>query len=188
MGGVQIKTHGADWEAFDAVIFATHSDISLAMLTDATPQERAALGDVKYQPNEVILHGDTRLMPRRRLAWASWVYTEDANKQSDRIDLTYWINNLQPHLPPYDHAFVTLNTQRDIDPRLIYDTCTMHHPVFDGAALRAQRAVAGFNGTNHTWFCGAWKRNGFHEDGLATGFEAAEALIARTEAMAVAAE
>ena len=107
---------------------------------------------------------------------------------SDRIDLSYWINNLQPHLPQQgDDCFVTLNTTRDLDPKLIYDQTTFMHPVFDLPALAAQKTITAMNGTNNTWFCGAWLRNGFHEDGLATAIKTADALLAR-DATAMAAE
>ncbi|MEO0356918.1 MAG: FAD-dependent oxidoreductase [Pseudomonadota bacterium] len=184
--GVEVKAQGGEWEQFDDVVMATHSDISLSLLSDAAPHERQALSAVGYQPNEMVLHADTGMMPNRRAAWSSWVYTEDANKRSDRIDLTYWINNLQPHLPRDDHCFVTLNTQRDIDPKLIYDTCTFHHPVFDLAALNAQKTITAFNGMNNTWFCGAWMRNGFHEDGFATALETADALLAKDHVLVAA--
>ena len=184
--GVEVKTHGAEWEQFDEVIFATHSDDSLAMLTDPAPHEQAALGAVKYQPNDAILHCDTSIMPKRKAAWASWVYTEDKNKQSDRIDLTYWINLLQS-LPRDDHAFVTLNTARTIREEYIYDQTVFRHPVFDHAALAAQDQVRAFNGTNRTWFCGAWMKNGFHEDGLGSAVDVVHA-IQRESAAALAAE
>ena len=184
--GVEVKTHGAEWEQFDEVIFATHSDDSLAMLTDPAPHEQAALGAVKYQPNDAILHCDTSIMPKRKAAWASWVYTEDKNKQSDRIDLTYWINLLQS-LPRDDHAFVTLNTARTIREEFIYDQTVFRHPVFDHAALAAQDQVRAFNGTNRTWFCGAWMKNGFHEDGLGSAVDVVNA-IQRAGAVALAAE
>ena len=184
-GIVEVKVAGGEWEIFDDVIFATHSDQTMAMLTDPTPIEHAALSAVRYQPNEMVLHADENIMPNRKAAWASWVYTEDKDKKSDRIDLTYWINNLQA-LPDDDPAFVTLNTQRFIDPSKIYDTHTFHHPVFDTAAIKAQSAIAGINGDHHTWYCGAWMRNGFHEDGLATGIEAAEGLLAKDQVMLAA--
>ncbi len=184
--GAEVKAKGGEWETFDEVVMATHSDISLSLLSDAAPHETAALSAVRYQPNEMILHADTSLMPKRRACWSSWVYTEDAGKRTDRIDLTYWINNLQPHLPKDDHCFVTLNTQRDVDPKLVYDSATFHHPVFDLAALEAQKTITAFNGTNNTWFCGAWMRNGFHEDGFATALETADALLARDQIMVAA--
>jgi predicted NAD/FAD-binding protein len=185
--GVELQMTDGNVEAFDEVIFATHSDITLGMLSDANNLEHQALAAVKYQPNEMVLHGDSSIMPKRQAAWASWVYTEDKDRQSDRIDLTYWINRLQS-LPKDDPCFVTLNTQRDIDPALIYDQYTFHHPVFNTAALKAQQLISDINGANHTWFCGAWMRNGFHEDGLATGIEAARRLMAQNSTILAAAE
>jgi predicted NAD/FAD-binding protein len=185
--GVELQMTDGSVEAFDEVIFATHSDITLGMLSDANNLEHQALAAVKYQPNEMVLHGDSSIMPKRQAAWASWVYTEDKDRQSDRIDLTYWINRLQS-LPKDDPCFVTLNTQRDIDPALIYDQYTFHHPVFNTAALKAQQLISDINGANHTWFCGAWMRNGFHEDGLATGIEAARRLMAQNSTILAAAE
>lgn len=173
--GVEIKTHGAGWAQFDEVIFATHSDDTLAMLSDADAQEHAALAAVKYQPNDVVLHADTAIMPKRRSTWASWVYTEDSDAVSDRIDLSYWMNSLQP-IPMDDLHFVTLNTKRTIREELIYDQVTLRHPVYDLAALAAQKDVARFNGSRNTWFCGAWMRNGFHEDGLATAMDVVDAI------------
>ena len=184
--GAEVKTVGAEWETFDEVIFATHSDDSLAMLADPSEQEAAALGAVKYQPNDMVLHCDTSIMPKRRAAWASWVYTEDKNKQSERIDLTYWINRLQ-NLPLEDHAFVTLNSVRKIREECIYDQAVFRHPVFDAAALAAQDQVRAFNGSNNTWFCGAWMKNGFHEDGLGSAVDVVEAMQLR-DARALAAE
>lgn len=174
-GGIEVKSKGADWEAFDEVIFATHSDDTLAMLSDADAQERAALAAIKYQPNDIILHADVNLMPKRRVTWASWNYTEDRNAASDRIDLSYWMNSLQP-IPKDDPHFVTLNTKRTIREALIYDQVTLRHPVYDLPALAAQKQVKDLNGTKNTWFCGAWLRNGFHEDGLASAMSVVDAI------------
>ncbi|MGJ8616832.1 MAG: NAD(P)/FAD-dependent oxidoreductase [Sulfitobacter sp.] len=184
--GVQVKTWGGDWEDFDEVIFATHSDDTLAMLADATPQEQSALGAIRYQPNEIVLHADATIMPKRRSTWASWVYTEDRDAKSDQIDLTYWMNSLQA-IPKDDLHFVTLNTKRTIREELIYDQVTLRHPVYDLGALAAQKEIALFNGTDNTWFCGAWMRNGFHEDGLASAVEVVRG-IAGTSVIPLAAE
>ena len=116
-GGVQIKGQGREWEDFDDVIFATHSDDSLSMLNDPSEHESAALGSVKYQPNSIVLHSDTSIMPKHKSVWSSWIYSEDVDKASPRIDLTCWMNELQPWLTE-DPPFVTLNTTRDIDPAL----------------------------------------------------------------------
>ena len=178
-GAVQVRPEAGEAEHFDHVVFATHSDDSLRLLGDPSEAERKALGAIAYQPNDVVLHADERMMPKNRKTWASWVYTEDAEARSDRIDLTYWMNSLQP-IPMNDPHFVTLNTKRVIREELIYDTVTMRHPVYDLAALAAQGDVRAFNGTDNTWFCGAWMKNGFHEDGLSSAVDVVQALRAKT--------
>lgn len=184
--GVEIKAYGAEWEHFDEVIFATHSDDTLRLLSDASPKERADLGAIAYQPNDIVLHADTSVMPRRRAVWSSWNYAEAPVKRDGQIDVTYWMNSLQS-IPEDDPHFVTLNSQRPIREDLIYDQVTLRHPVFDLAALSAQARVHETNGANRTWFCGAWLRHGFHEDGLTTALDVAEAISARG-AVPVAAE
>lgn len=177
-GRADVRPEGGEWESFDDVIFATHSDDSLRLLTDPTPQEARALGAVAYQPNRVVLHNDVSIMPKRRACWSSWNYTEDAGKVMNQIDLTYWMNSLQP-IPQDDPLFVTLNSTRAIREEAIFDEVTLRHPVYDLGALEAQAALAARNGTLNTWFCGAWMKNGFHEDGLASAVEVAGALQAR---------
>lgn len=184
--GVTVTPRGGLPEHFDEVVFATHSDDTLRLLADADEQERGALSQIRYQPNEVILHSDPAMMPKRRKVWSSWVYTEDRKRPSDEIDLTYWMNSLQP-IPQDDPLFVTLNSRRPIREELIHEQATMRHPVYDAAALHAQQVVRAFNGDNNTWFCGAWMKNGFHEDGLASAVEVAKGIAAR-RALAVAAE
>ncbi len=184
--GVEVKAAGGEWEAFDEVVFAAHSDQTLAMLSDASGVERTALSAIRYQPNEAVLHADASMMPKRKHCWASWNYTEAADKTSDKIDLTYWMNSLQP-IPKDDPLFVTLNSTRAIREELIYDTATFHHPVYDLAALAAQETVRAINGSNATWFCGAWMKNGFHEDGLASAVDVVEAMR-NQDAMGIAAE
>jgi predicted NAD/FAD-binding protein len=184
--GVEIKSAGNDWELFDEVVFATHSDDSLRLLSDPSADEQHLLGAVKYQPNQATLHADTSLMPKRRKVWSSWVYTEDKNKSSDKIDLTYWMNSLQP-IPHDDPHFVTLNTTRPIREELIYDQATFRHPVYTLEAFRAQEDIRRINGTNRTWFCGAWMKNGFHEDGFASAVDVVKALQ-RQPTLAMAAE
>ena len=183
--GVEVKAEGGGWDAYDDVILATHSDDSLRLLSDATEMERRALGAIGYQPNQVVLHADPSVMPKRRACWSSWNYTETADKASGKIDLTYWMNCLQP-IPKDDPMFVTLNTQRPIREELIHDETVLRHPVYDLAALEAQGLVADMNGAMRTWFCGAWMKNGFHEDGLSSAIDVVTALRAR-DAVAVAA-
>ncbi|MEY8838454.1 NAD(P)/FAD-dependent oxidoreductase [Cribrihabitans sp. XS_ASV171] len=184
--GPQVRAKSGEWEQFDEVVFATHSDDTLALLSDATERERASLGAIRYQPNDIVLHADPSVMPKRRKCWSSWVHTEDANPSSERIDLTYWMNSLQP-IPRDDPHFVTLNSRRRIREDLIYAETTFRHPVYDLGALNAQEEIRAFNGTANTWFCGAWMRNGFHEDGLASAIEVVERMN-RPAAVPVAAE
>lgn len=182
--GVMVRAMGSEWEAFDDLVMATHSDDSLALLTDANPAERAALSAVRYQPNQAVLHADTSVMPKNRKAWASWVYVEPAgNQRPERIDLTYWMNSLQP-IPKDDPLFVTLNSNAPIRQELIHDEVTFRHPVFDHAALAAQGQIRAMNGARNTWFCGAWMRNGFHEDGFASAVDVVQAMALQSARLA----
>ncbi|SIT87537.1 hypothetical protein SAMN05421665_2441 [Yoonia rosea] len=184
--GAEVKTDGAEWEAFDEVVFATHSDDTLAMLSDATAIEQSVLGAVRYQANKVVLHSDTSIMPKRRQVWSSWIYSEDAQRTDTEINLTYWMNSLQPWLKA-EEMMVTLNSNRPIKEELIWDEVTLRHPVYDLEAIAAQDAAAAMNGANRTWFCGAWMKNGFHEDGLSSALDVVRSLDARAR-MNVAAE
>jgi predicted NAD/FAD-binding protein len=184
-GGVKVKARGGEWETFDQVIFGTHSDDTLSLLSDPSEAEQSALGAIAYQPNQITLHADESIMPKRRQTWSSWVYTEDKKVDGDQIDLTYWMNSLQP-IPMDDPHFVTLNTKRTIREELIYDQVTLRHPVYDLAALSAQEKIREMNGTNNTWFTGAWLRHGFHEDGLDSAVNVADAIL-RRPALSIAA-
>jgi len=177
-GSVLVRAEGDEWELFDDVIFATHSDQSLRLLTDASPAEAANLAAIRYQPNEAVLHSDPSLMPKSRKVWSSWSYVEPKTGAGDKIDLTYWMNSLQP-IPHDDPLFVTLNTSRPIRDELIHDVNTFAHPVFDVAAVAAQEAIRASNGRQNTWFCGAWMRNGFHEDGFASAVDVVTAMAER---------
>ncbi len=173
-----VKTRGAEWEMFDEVVFATHSDQALALMSDASPAERAALAAIKYQPNTAVLHADEALMPKRRVCWASWNYVEPQGPKPEKIDLTYWMNRLQP-IPETDPMFVTLNSNTPIREELIYDQATFAHPVYDVAAQHGREAIRSMQGMRNTWFCGAWMKNGFHEDGLASAVDVVRIMAAR---------
>ena len=183
--GVEVRAQGAEWEAFDDVIFATHGDDSLAMLSDATGVEQTALSASRYQPNRAVLHADTNAMPKRRKVWSSWCHVEHGADEDAPIELTYWMNSHQP-IPHDDPLFVTLNAQGQIRDELIHDETVFRHPVFDRAAVTAQDTVRAINGQNRTWFCGAWMKNGFHEDGLSSAVDVARELTTRLETMAAA--
>ena len=164
-GQVEVSLHGSEPEFFDEVVFATHSDDTLRMLADPTREEAENLGAIGYQPNEITLHADPAVMPKHKACWSSWNYSDAPGRLNGQIDLTYWMNRLQ-NIDPSDPLFVTLNSSRPIRDELIYDQVTLRHPVFTHQALHAQKEIAGFNGANNTWFCGAWMRHGFHEDGI----------------------
>lgn len=186
--GVWVATdHGQ--ERYDDVVMACHSDQSLALLTDATPTECEVLGAIRYHPNRAVLHTDTSLLPRRRLAWAAWNYeraTGDA-KELDAVCLHYWLNRLQP-LPWDTPVVVSLNPVREPRGDTVLADIGYAHPVFDQAAIDAQRRLGEIQGRAHTWFCGAWTRYGFHEDGLLSGLAVVDALrVAHASAMQEAA-
>lgn len=174
-GAAWLRAAGGVEERFDEVILATHSDITLRMLSDATPEERGALAAIRYQPNEAVLHADPALMPRNRACWSSWIYKSGPLDARGRIPLTYWMNSLQP-IPQDDPLFVTLNPSGPIREDLIHDVTTFHHPVYDRAALEAQAALRALQGRRNTWFCGAYMKNGFHEDGLASALDVVAAM------------
>ena len=175
---VTLQTHrGA--ERFDKVILASHADQSLAMLAEPTEQEQATLGAIRYHPNRAVLHTDTSVMPKTKLAWAAWNYERAAHDstESTRVCLHYWLNLLQP-LPFSQDVVVSLNPVREIDPAQVIGEYEYAHPVFDLPAIQAQSRMPQLQGQQHTWFAGAWMGYGFHEDGYKAGRAAAQNLLA----------
>lgn len=171
--GATVSSRHGD-ERFDAVVIGAHSDQALAMLADASASEREILGAIPYQANDVVLHTDTRLLPRHRRAWSSWNYHLTAEDQPHAV-LTYDMNILQGLQSA--HTFcVTLNHTAAIDPQTILRRFNYAHPVFTLAGIAAQERWHEINGVNHTWFCGAYWRNGFHEDGVVSALRIAEAF------------
>ena len=175
--GVLIRT-GSGVEHFDAVVLAVHSDQALRLLAQPSVAEQRVLGAIRYQPNRAVLHTDTRVMPRRRAAWAAWNYERAADgvQESARVCLHYWLNRLQP-LPFAQPVLVSLNPVRNIDPTQVLGEFDYDHPVFDLRALAAQKQVQQLQGVQRTWFAGAWTGYGFHEDGLQSGYRAADTLL-----------
>ena len=170
-------------EHFDAVIIATHSDQALALLDQPTVQERKLLGAIRYQTNRAVLHTDSSVLPTRRVAWAAWNYQRAAPALShqgssleSRVCLHYLINRLQP-LPWTQPVIVSLNPVREIARQSVLGEYDYAHPVFDTAAIKAQRQIAWLQGLQNTYYCGAWLGYGFHEDGLKAGQAAAAKLL-----------
>jgi len=182
--GVVVTTdHGT--ERFDEAVMACHSDQSLALLHDATEAERAVLGAIRYHPNEAVLHTDAALLPKRRAAWAAWNYARatDTGREQAGVCLHYLINRLQP-LPWQQPVIVSLNPDpaHPPDPARVLGHYAYSHPVFDAAAIDAQHRLPGIQGRGHVWFCGAWTRYGFHEDGLSSALDVADRLRAQWQA------
>jgi len=172
---VLIKASGLPPQRFDKVFIATHSDQALAMLADPSRPERDVLGRIAYQKNEAVLHIDESLMPRRRRAWAAWNYhiPKDRLENQRRVALTYNMNILQS-LRTDRQFLVTLNHTSAIDPKSIIRTISYEHPIFDPPAVRAQARHREINGARHTYYCGAYWRYGFHEDGVVSARSALE--------------
>jgi predicted NAD/FAD-binding protein len=163
-GSVFLKARQQEPQRFDAVFLACHSDQALALLSDPTSAEREVLGAIPYQRNEAVLHTDTRLMPRRRLAWACWNY-HSLPRSEGPLALTYNMNMLQ-NLAAREQLLVTLNRSDAIDPARVILRAQYEHPVFTLASVAAQARHREINGHHGTYYCGAWWRNGFHEDGV----------------------
>lgn len=171
-GSVIVKARGRAAERFDAAILACHSDQALALLADPTPAEREVLGAMPYQENEAVLHTDARLLPRARRARAAWNYHVLAGRPG-RVALTYDMNVLQ-RLDAPEPFLVTLNRADAVDPRKVIARMTYHHPLFTPAAVAAQARQREINGPLATYYCGAYWRYGFHEDGVASALAALE--------------
>jgi uncharacterized protein len=178
-GGVMVRTDRGE-ERFDDVVLATHTDQSLALLADAGAAERRVLGAIGYQPNRVVLHTDASVLPQRRRAWAAWNYegAADGSHEAAGVCLHYLINRLQP-LPWATPVVVSMNPLRPIQQSSILGEWTYAHPVFDRAAVAAQAELPAIQGRSRVWFCGAWTRYGFHEDGLISGLAVAQGLRAQ---------
>lgn len=175
--GIWIHDTDGGRELFDKVVIATHADQALGLLADPTPAEARLLGCFRYSRNSAILHDDPALMPRRRKAWSSWNYLGQRvpGGGTNGLCVSYWMNRLQG----IDHPrplIMTLNPNREPTPGSIIDATEFDHPLFDNAAMAAQRDFWPIQGENRTWYCGAWLGAGFHEDGLQAGLAVAEAI------------
>lgn len=179
--GAILRLGNGDEKRFDQVVIATHSDQALAMLGDASEAEKDILGALPYQANDVVLHTDTRLLPRNRKTWSSWNYRLGVDES--RAVLTYNMNILQGINAPETFC-VTLNDTDSINPHRILGRFTYDHPVFSLRGMAAQARWDEINGVNHTWYCGAYWHNGFHEDGVVSALRVARAMDCEARAAA----
>ncbi|MBN8521682.1 MAG: FAD-dependent oxidoreductase [Alphaproteobacteria bacterium] len=175
-GGVYVTDVGGMTERYDYAVMASHANQTLNMMADPSDQEREILSAFTYQENHVVVHRDISFMPKRKGCWASWMYLSQSRQDhAPVLSLSYWMNNLQP-LQTSVPILVTLNPGREPEPGLIYDRYTFEHPIFDKRAVRAQAHIEGIQGKNRLYFCGAYQRYGFHEDGLLSAVQAVKKL------------
>ena len=172
----QLRTKDGEVLFFDDIVIAAHGDQALDLLSDADPTEYAILSELPYSENDVVLHTDTRLLPKRQRAWSSWNYR--LKSRNEQATLTYNMNILQGFDCPETFC-VTLNDTASIDPKTILGEYRYAHPQFTIAGIAAQQRWEEINGPRNTWFCGAYWRNGFHEDGLFSGNRVADAILAK---------
>lgn len=170
--GVTVVDAMGEADRFDEVVLATHADQALRMLDAPTAEEARVLGAFGYSRNLAVLHRDPRFMPNRKAAWSSWNHT--GRRGVDDSCVTYWMNRLQ-NLPG-EALFVTLNPNQEPRAETVLRSEVYEHPLFDAAAIAAQRRLWSLQGRRRTWFCGAYFGSGFHEDGLQAGLAVAEEL------------
>jgi hypothetical protein len=167
-----------DWqghrEHFDQVVMACHSDQALALLADPSTYETEVLGAIRYQANDTVLHTDESLLPRNRRAWAAW-NAHIPREAGEHCTVSYCMNQLQS-ITASRTFIVSLNCTDRIDPSKILRRRAYHHPVYSHSMVAAQQRRGQINGQRRTWYCGAYWGFGFHEDGLRSGVEVAQAL------------
>jgi len=170
----KLRTCNGEELVFDDIVIAAHADEAIALLSDIDDTESSVLSELPYSDNEVVLHTDTRLLPKKRLAWSSWNYR--LRQSNSQATLTYNMNILQGINSPETFC-VTLNDTDSIDPDTILGEYRYAHPQFTIKGIAAQQRWQDINGPRNTWFCGAYWRNGFHEDGLFSGNRVADAIL-----------
>ena len=176
-GKIELTDAQDQTHSFDQVVFATHADVTRSILgAQARPEEAACLESFAYTRNEVVLHQDANLMPKRKSAWAAWNYIDDRDQRDGRaLCVTYWMNRLQNLKTDQDY-FVTLNPSRGLDENRVIKRLSFTHPLFNTQALSAQKQLGALQGQERSWFCGAYFGAGFHEDALQSGLAVAEAI------------
>jgi len=166
---ITLNTNDDSVHTFDAVVIASHSDQALNLLSDATYLEQEILGALPYQKNEALLHTDSTILPKNKLAWASWNYNLDQGSESP-VALTYNMNILQS-INSEETFCVTLNSDGLINPEKVIKKINYDHPLFTVEGVKAQKRKHEISGVNNTYYCGAYWRNGFHEDGVVSALD-----------------
>ena len=176
---VQVFTDQSS-ETYDQVVMATHSDETLQLLADPSSDERSILSSINYQQNRAVLHTDASVLPQEKRCWAAWNYTTNSSIEAEnkRVCVNYLINKLQPLPESWNNQPIIVSLNPVIEPasETIRADIEYAHPIFDEAAINAQSNLPLIQGSQNTWFCGAWTGYGFHEDGLRSGELVAEAI------------
>jgi uncharacterized protein len=172
----QVTDQHGGTRLFDHVIFACHADQALKLIDHPTAEEQSVLSNFNYQRNQIVVHSDVSFMPKHKQCWSSWVYlSEQQQDQNNGVSLSYWMNNLQS-LKTDTPVIITLNPARKPKPELTLDEHYFSHPVFDYGAISSQSQIQTIQGKHNLWFCGAYQRYGFHEDGLLSAVNVVKAM------------
>jgi predicted NAD/FAD-binding protein len=178
----QVILEDGTTRSFDKIIFASHGDQSQRLLSSPTPLEKEILGHFPYQANRAVVHSDPRFMPDTKLAWASWNYRVELSETGRPVHSThYWMNRLQG-ISENENYFVSINPPPGIDPGKIFHELEYEHPIFSSAAIKAQKRIPELHREGHEtgrFYCGAWQRYGFHEDGIWSAHRLCEELLNR---------
>ncbi len=173
--GVEIRCRDGSKHAFDYAIIASHADEALALLDDADPEEANLLGRWKYEPNSVVLHTDSSVMPESPAAWASWNAVSFTADENSPVALSYHMNRLQ-RLPTRNQYFVSLNMDEHLDPEAVIHREVFTHPTYTNESVSSQSRLPELNGRKRTFFCGSYFGYGFHEDAVRSAVDVAEKL------------
>lgn len=169
--GVNLRTRGGETLHFDRVVVAAHADDALKMLEDPSDDEKKLLGAWRYHANETVLHTDTSVLPPVKRAWSCWNYCREQTwERNHPVSVSYSMNLLQG-LNTVNHYCVSLNRRTPIDEGSVIARMTYHHPAYTFDSVRTQPQLPGLNGQNHTWFCGSYFGNGFHEDAVSSAVQ-----------------
>jgi predicted NAD/FAD-binding protein len=183
--GVIVELTDGSSELFDAIVLACHSDQSLRLLTDPNSAEKAALRGIEYMPSTVVLHSDASAMANKRAAWSSWNYkTQSCTRDPEPANVTYHLNRLQRLDTTHDY-FLSLNPVCDLEPDLVIQEFEFSHPLYTRHTFASQDMLRSLNGTNRTYYAGAYMGNGFHEDGYRSGADVADTIGRRARVPAL---
>ncbi|MBA3665689.1 MAG: FAD-dependent oxidoreductase [Bacteroidetes bacterium] len=175
--GASIFFEGGSFQEFDKVIFASHGDETLSMLQEPTPDEKRLLSTFKYQPNKTIVHTDESVMPKTRSAWSSWNYSVDSKNGKQTPTTIYWMNRLQG-VSKNKNYFVSINPlEGSLDKSKIIKEFSYHHPLFDLAAINAQKELHLLNEKGPLYYCGSYFKYGFHEDAYKSAVDLSKILL-----------